>query len=254
MAGERKEDWCRALGLDEADIPGLVVLEGSWWQRERTAERLAALDDVRELNFPAYHWGRRRTDGLAVMYACIYGAARAVEPVHVFGQLGTPLVVQIGSCGSLQSAVHTGDVVLAEQAAIGEGASQYYDGSVSSWATTALVDRAEKEFVARGFAVHRGGHVTTSALFAQPPERVAAWHQAGYLAVDMETSAVFSAARFFGMQAVSLLYVWDELLAGRSFLHSYTEAEQAAQARASATMMEVALTMAPHNINVSVTS
>jgi len=245
LAGEQKGDWCKALGLDEADIPGLVILEGSWWGRERTAQRLAMLCDVRELAFPEYHLGRRPADGMAVLYSCIYGAPRAVEPVHVFGELGAPIVVQIGSCGSLQAQVRTGDVVLAETAAIGEGTSQYYGGDGHSAATPDLVDRAEAEFVSRGFQVHRGPHMTTSALFVQPPAQVRAWEEAGFLAVDMETSAVFSAARFFGMQAVSLLFVWDELLAGRSFLHAYTEAEQAAQARANAALMEVALSLVP---------
>lgn len=245
VAGEQKVEWCQALGLDEADIPGLVVLEGSWWARERTAQRLAALRDVRELRFPEYHLGRRPADGMSVLYSCVYGAPRAVEPVHVFGELGTPTVVQIGSCGSLQRQVRTGDVVLAEAAAIGEGASQYYGGEGTSAATPALVDRAEAELVSRGFRVHRGTQVTTSALFAQPPERVAAWEQAGHLAVDMETSAVFTAARFFGMRAVSLLFVWDELLAGRSFLHPYSESERAAQARANAALMDVALSLVP---------
>jgi len=251
VAGEDKFDWCQALGLDEADIPELVVLEGSWWRQERTAQRLAALTDVRELRFPDFHLGRRPGDGMSVLYSCIYGAPRAVEPVHVFGELGTPVVVQIGSCGSLQPQVRTGDVVLAESAAIGEGASQYYGGVATSDATTDLVDLAEAEFAALGFRVHRGAHVTTSALFAQPPERVSGWKEAGYLAVDMETSAVFSAARFFGMKAVSLLFVWDELLAGRSFLHSYTEAEHAAQLRANAALMDVALNMVPSRAGVS---
>ncbi len=245
MAGEQTGDWCRALDLDETDIPGLVVLEGTWWRRERTAQRLAALHDVRELRFPDYHLGRRRGDGLPVLYSCAYGASRAVEPVHVFGQLGTSTVVQIGSCGSLQPQVRTGDIVLPEAAAIGEGASQYYGGFGTSSSAPELVDRAEADLRARGFRVHRGAHVTTSALFAQPPERVAAWHEAGYLGVDMETSAVFSAARSFGMQAVSLLFVWDELLAGRSFLHPFTEAEQAAQARANDVLMDVALDLVP---------
>jgi len=153
---------------------------------------------------------------MSVLYSCVYGAPRAVEPVHVFGELGTPTVVQIGSCWSLQRQVRTGDVVLAESAAIGEGASQYYGGAGTATATPALVDLAEAAFVSRGFRVHRGSHVTTSALCAQPPERVAAWAEAGHVAVDIETPAVFTAARFFGMQAVSLLFVWDELLAAAS--------------------------------------
>ena len=59
----------------------------------------------------------------------------------------------------------------------------------------------------------------------------------------METSAVFSAARAFGMRAASLLFVWDEL-PGPSWTDSFTKEEQRAQARAGTAVYEVALEMA----------
>ncbi len=234
-----RDQWLSALDLGADEVPTRVVLEGSWWQADRNAQRLAVLDDVRELAFPELHLGR--SAGEHVLYSCVYGAPRAVEPVHVFGELGTPLVVQIGSCGALQPGIGTGDIVLPETATIGEGASQYYGGVGASAATSSLVDAAEVAFVRRGFRVHRGSLVTTSALLAQPPELVRAWHDAGHLGVDMETSAVFSAAAWFGMQAMSLLFVWDELLAGRSWLDPFPPEERAAQERANAALMDVAL-------------
>lgn len=243
--GHPAVDWCAAMGMAPDEVPQLLVLEGSWWRRERTAERLALLEGPRELAFPDLHLGRRPEDGTSVLYSCVYGAARAVEPVHIFGELGTPTVVQIGSCGSLQPGIATGDIVIPEEATIGEGASQYYGGEGSSRADAGLAGKAAALFEARGFTVHRGSHVTTSALLAQPPELVDRWHRAGHLAVDMETSAVFSAARYFGMVAVSLLFVWDDLLAGRSFLDPFDDGERAAQARANSALMDVALRLAP---------
>lgn len=44
------------------------------------------------------------------------------------------------------------------------------------------------------------------------------WHNSGYMSVDMETATTLAVARSFGMDAVSMLVVWDELLRGRSFL------------------------------------
>jgi purine-nucleoside phosphorylase len=57
----------------------------------------------------------------------------------------------------------------------------------------------------------------------------------------METSAVFSAARHFGMQAVSMLFVWDDLLRNRSWLDPFPPNEKLAQDRANAVLMDVAL-------------
>ncbi len=234
-----RDGWLEAVGLRDAEIPRLLILEGTWWERERYPMRLAYLEEVRELAFPGMFWGCYR--GEPVVFCCAYGAPRAVEPVHVFGSLHTPAVIQIGSCGGLQPGVVTGDIVLPERAAIGEGASQYYGGSELSRATPELVAFAQEAFGQRGFTAHRGLHLTTSALFVQPPERVAAWRESGYLAVDMETSAVFSAAAHFGMQAASFVFVWDELLKGRTFLDRYTPEETALQERANREIFEVAL-------------
>ena len=230
-----------AVGLSEREIPERIILEGTWWSRERYPVRLAYLEKVRELNFPDMFWGRYR--GRAVMFCCAYGAPRAVEPVHVFGTLGTPIVIQVGSCGGLQPGLASGDIMLPERAVIGEGASQYYGATDRSEATGELVDAAERAFCAQNFTVHRGLHLTTSALFAQPRDRVAVWRDAGYKSVDMETSAVFSAARRFGMQAASLLFVWDELLKGRTWLEPFAPEEEARQRRANDAIFEVALTL-----------
>jgi uridine phosphorylase len=236
-----QEGWLTAVGLSASEVPALLILEGTWWHKQRYELRLAHLEDVRELHFPDMYWGTH--GGKAVVFCCAYGAPRAVEPVHVFGSLGTPAVIQIGSCGGLQPHLSTGDIMLPERAVIGEGASQYYDKFEVSEASLALVDAAQRRFKKCGFAVHRGIHLTTSALFAQSPERIRAWNNAGYNAVDMETSAVFSAAAHFGMKASSYLFVWDELLRGRTWLDPFTTEEQAAQRRANEAIFGVALEM-----------
>ena len=229
-----------AVGIGDDEIPAAVILEGSWWMRDRNRLRLSALDDVRELAFPEMHLGRHR--GRPVVYSCVYGAPRAVEPAHVFAMIGTPLVIQIGSCGALNEDVRTGDIVLPEVAAVGEGASQYYEPDIArSSADAGLLESARAAFRRRGFDVHVGSHLTTSALFAQPPETVKRWHREGYLAVDMETSAVFTVAKHFGLRAVSLLFAWDELLKDRSFLDRYSDEEKARQEAANLAIFDVAL-------------
>ncbi len=92
-----------------------------------------------------------------------------------------------------------------------------------------LLDRAGAALGRQGITVHRGTTVTTSALLTQHRAQVSAWASAGRLAVDMETSAVYSAAAHFGMNAAALLYCWDELSRGRSWLDTFAPAEVAAQ-------------------------
>ncbi|MEX2291665.1 MAG: hypothetical protein WD794_15235 [Mycobacteriales bacterium] len=235
-----REGWMTLLDLGEDEVPRLLVLEGTWWRQKALDTRLPLLTEVRELGMPDL-WHGWYGD-VPVAYCPAYGASRAVEPVHVLGTIGTANVVQIGSCGSLQPGVRTGDIVLSERATIGEGASQYYGGKAVAEANLGRVARAASLLAARGMYAHRGPTVTTSALLAQPPELLRRWANAGHLAVDMETSAVFSAARAFGMRAASVLFVWDEL-PGRSWVDSFTAEEERAQARAGAAVYEIALEM-----------
>ena len=238
----KKQEWLRLWRLHERDIPDLVILEGTWWDRKSYEKRLAYLENVRECQFPNMYLGSYHNQ--TILFCCAYGAPRAVEPVHIFGSLGTPTVIQIGSCGGLQTSIQTGDIVLPEKTKIGEGASRYYGHTDFSSPDPDLISRAAQLAERRGIRTHQGPHLTTSALLAQPAESIQAWHDAGYLAVDMETSAVFSAATYFNMKSVSLLFVWDELLRGRTWLDSFTHEEVTRQETANLATFEIALTLA----------
>ena len=236
-----RDGWMDLLDLDEDEVPRLLVLEGTWWRQKALDTRLPLLQEVRELGMPDL-WHGWYGD-IPVAYCPAYGASRAVEPVHVLGIIGTTNVVQIGSCGSLQPDIVTGDIVLSERALIGEGASQYYGGKGMAEANAGRVARAAAMFAARDTYVHRGSTVTMSALLQQPRSLLRTWAATGHLAVDMETSAVFSAARAFRMRAASLLFVWDKV-PGRGWTDSFTAEEERAQARAGAAVFEVALELA----------
>jgi len=111
--------WQEALDLSTDQIPQALILEGTWWRETATKNRLSQLSNVRELNFPDMFIGDYF--GVSVVYCCAYGAARAVEPAHIFGQLGTPLLIQIGTCGTLDVNASTGTVVLPESCATRDG-------------------------------------------------------------------------------------------------------------------------------------
>lgn len=236
-----KREWLELLGIKEYDIPELLVLEGTWWDKTAYQTRLAYLDEVKEVKFPNMFLGK--FGDRKVMFSCAYGAPRAVEPIHIFGTLGTPIVVQIGSCGSLQQQVKTGDIVVPNRAKIGEGASQYYQSFETSYPDTSLASQAVTHIEQQHVKAHEGFHLTTSALFQQNLSTVESWTKAGFLSVDMETSAVFSAARYFGMRAVSLVFVWDELQRGRTWLDSFSREEIEKHNTANRVTYETALTL-----------
>jgi len=137
--------------------------------------------------------------------ASVYGAPMASEVVHVFGVLGTCLVIQTGCCGALADGITAGDLFIATEAYCGEGASQYYLPGKKT--VTASLD--PQEWISEKGNFHTGHIYPTSALFAEGMEEVEAWFRVGFSAVDMETAATFAVACYFGMDRASILYAFD---------------------------------------------
>lgn len=236
-----KPEWLEGLGLTEEEIPDTVIVEGSWWRAERQAWRLGYLTEVRELGFPDIFLGTWRDKKIAFCMA--YGAPRAVEIVYLFGFLGARMAIQIGTCGGLQSHLKSGDIILPERAVGLDGVAHLFGDGEAAVAEPDLVSRAEQLLRARDHATYRGEHITFSSLFAESTSMMADWHRAGFLSVDMETATTLNVAAGFGVPAVSLLVVWDDLTRGKRFLDPMTEAETAALNRANESVFEVALAL-----------
>jgi len=234
--------WLEALELSQAQVPDALILEGTWWRKTATENRLAHLSNVRELNFPDMFIGEFR--GAIVAYCCAYGAARAVEPAHVFGQLGTPLLIQIGTCGTLDVTASTGTVVLPESCAAKDGVSQIYDAGSTVQTTQQRVSQAENLLHKENIVTTRSKHLTWPSLFAQSDAMCDEWIKQGFLSIDMETSTVVAVADYFGVEAVSLLSVWDALPHGRTFLDPLSPEDASKLKRSNEIVFQVALKMA----------
>ncbi|HEY7030020.1 MAG TPA: hypothetical protein VH482_01770 [Thermomicrobiales bacterium] len=236
-----REDWLAFLDLDPNRIPPVLVLRGTRNLRTRYEQHRALFADVVEVGSPNGLFEDvfvGRHDGVDVGYASVYGGPMASEITHVFGVLGTRLVIQTGVCGALGDGIAAGDLVVATDAGCGEGAAAcYLPGIERAAASPELVDRV---CAADGIDVprHRGPIWTTAALLAEGDAEIAVWHRAGYLAADMETATTFAVAEHFGMRRVSLLVVFDNPREGAHL--ALTEHDKAeARARGEAAMRQV---------------
>ena len=168
--------------------------------------------------------------GSPLVNSCVYGAPRAVEFSQLFGVLGTPRMVMICTCGTLDPGLATGDVVVPTQAVAREGVAHLYKrvaedtGIVLSDPNLTQLGPASLE--SRGLRVADSLHLTWSSIFAQSAAMVEEWRERGYGSVDMEGTTPFYVANTFGFPATALLVVWGQLTADRSFLGVLTCEEQ----------------------------
>ena len=234
--------WFSALGLGSDDVPDALILEGTWWRKAAEADRLGQLTDVRETPFPEIYIGRHGAASIA--YCCAYGAARAVEPAHVFAQMGVSLIIQIGTCGALQRGLRAGSVMVPDVALARDGVSASYGGAATVALDAGVNAMARTALDRMGIPHHRGTHLTWTSLFAQSDAMCDGWAAKGIATVDMEVAAVATVAHRFGSRAVAMLAVWDALAEGRTFLDPLPPVDEAALHRANAATYSVALTLA----------
>ena len=207
-----RDEWLSLLNIHEDKIPRVLMLRGTRNLKTNYAKHRAYFRDIFEVGSPngifedvligAYK-------DVLVGYASVYGDAMASEITHLFGVLGTSLVIQTGCCGALADGVLPGDIICVTSAHCGEGASQYYlPHRQDVEASADLVDLVA-DTQAVSVDLHKGRIWTTSALLAEGKADIERWSDEGYIAVDMETASTFAVAEYFGMQRLSLLFAFD---------------------------------------------
>jgi len=227
-----KKDWLSLLNIPENRIPTVLILRGTRNLKVNYTKHRALFTDVFEVGSPNGIFedvlvGRYKK--IDVGYASVYGDAMASEVTHLFGVLGTFLVIQTGCCGALTDNIQAGDIVCVTSAYCGEGAAQYYLSDKQE--INASLELVEKISVSGSTSVttHKGRIWTTSALLAEGAAEIRDWSHQGYLAVDMETASTFAVAESFGMKRISLLFAVDNLSQGDHILLSDAEKQNEGQ-------------------------
>ncbi len=226
-----KTDWLAILDIPPAMLPRALLLRGTRNLKTQYAHYRQFFSGIREIGTPnglVEDVLIGTVGGVPVAYASVYGGPMASEVTHLFGAIGTPLVVQVGCCGALADSILPGDLFLAEEAYCGDGSSQYYCPNlktVRAAPSPAALNLSERS---RDVAVHVGRLFTTAALFAEGRREIEDWYGQGFAAVDMETAATFAVAEHFGMDRVSLLFAFDNPRHSGHLLHEADKTERRA--------------------------
>lgn len=134
---------------------------------------------------------------------------------------GVKTLIRLGSCGALKKEINVGDVVVADKAIRGDGATQYYvkDGFLpfaDAQITKDLAAACQKQL-----PTHVGGVWTTDALFKETKEIVNKYIDQGAVIVDMVTSPFFTIADLYKRKAAAVLAISDNLITGEMGFSDY---------------------------------
>jgi purine-nucleoside phosphorylase len=163
----------------------------------------------------------------------------------------------LGSCGGLKNS-SIGDVVLCEKAFNGEGFSKYW---AENFKMNAVFDSGElipadsryvqriKKFISKKIenkAIIKEGKIfTIGSLLAEERGNLIALEEKGFIGIDLELSAVYSAARIINRKAMGLLVVSDLPLKkplGESLTYQEKESYRESLNQAARFLVEYSLT------------
>ncbi len=152
------------------------------------------------------------------------GAPQAVLVLEKLIALGVRSVVAMGWCGSLQSRVAIGDLVIPLRAVSEEGTSRHYPVEARQARPAAqIVARLEAVLGADAdCTLHQGGVWSTDAPYRETVAKVRRYREEGLLGVEMETSALFTVAAYRGIDLAAVLIVSDDL-SGSKWRHGFRD-------------------------------
>ncbi len=146
------------------------------------------------------------------------GAPYAIMLFEALVAWGVKKVLFYGWCGAVSDSVRIGDIIVASSAFVDEGTSIHYGYNESVekgivYPSALLIDKTKTALIETGISFKEGPVWSTDAIYRETPEKVGYFRKMGALAVEMELSAVFTAARFRNIEAAGLLVVSDEISA-----------------------------------------
>lgn len=143
----------------------------------------------------------------------LIGAPYAAMVLEALIAGGARKIIFFGWCGAVSHSVKIGDVIVPSAAMIDEGTSIHYcpDNGVIATPSVYLRQQTRSMFKKKGLDFHDGVVWTTDAVYRETPEKIERFQRRDVLAVEMETSALFSVGRFRRIDVGAVLVVSDEL-------------------------------------------
>lgn len=125
---------------------------------------------------------------------------------------GAKEILLLGFCGSLNPGYRMMNVVSISRAFAEEGTSKHYFSRTQIfYPSPFLKNRVESALRSQGLPFLTGSLVSTDAPYRETESWLKKEQKRKIDLVDMETSAVFALAKFYGIQAAALMVISDEL-------------------------------------------
>jgi len=131
---------------------------------------------------------------------------------------GVKNLIRIGSCGAIKPEINLRDVILAEGASTDSQTNKLVFGGAdfAAIANFELLLKAYNVVKEKKMQVHVGNVLSSDIFYSDDPDFWRIWAKYGILGIDMEATALYSIAAKYGVNALTILTVSDQINRGEA--------------------------------------
>lgn len=205
------------IGAKQNEIAEAILLPGdplrAKYIAENFLENATCYNEVRGMyGFTGTYKGQSvsvQGTGMGVPSISIY--------IHELMQsYGVKKLIRVGTCGAIQQDVKVRDVIIAMSASTDSGVNRLRFNGID-FAPTANFDLLRKAYetgLDKGLQIRVGNVFTSDSFYNDNKNNIKKYADYQVLAVEMETSELYTVAAKFQAQALSILTVSDHILTG----------------------------------------
>jgi purine-nucleoside phosphorylase len=225
------------IGAAPGDIAETVLIAGDPLRARYVAEKM--LTDVRcyteirgMLGFTGLYKGKR----VSVQGTGIGIPSTAIYVQEMIESYGVNKIIRIGTCGALQPQLQLDQLILGEAAYTDSSTHLLFNKDMNQpvKGDHALLQQAIDTAAQLGISVVSGEIFSTDTFYNDDLHRWEPWTKRGLLAIEMESSILYSLALKYKIKALTILSVSDNIV---------THAEQTARDREEASMQQMVLAL-----------
>ena len=203
------------IGAEKGQIAETILLPGDPMRAKFFAENLledaVCFNQVRGmLGYTGSYQGKR----VSVMGSGMGIPSISIYDNELISDYGVKRLIRVGTCGAFQPDLKIGDVLLAQAVSTDSQTNRLRFGG-QDYAPFASFDLLFKVYQAareKDIPVHVGGILSGDTFYMEPSDWWKIWADHGILAVEMESSALYTLAARFNVDALTILTVSDSLV------------------------------------------
>ena len=140
-----------------------------------------------------------------------FGSPYAAAIVETLCDCGVNNIIAVGWCGSINNDYAPGDIIIPNAFISEDSTFKSYMEEDETSLNSAFSNEIKNHLKSMGLNVKSGKIWTTDSIYRETSEKVEYFNKQGCVCVEMENSAIYSAADFLGVNAVCINIVSDVL-------------------------------------------